>query len=139
MKKTDITGHTSGAPYVNVNGRLKLNPKLKLKVSANQTGVYMIYKNKRLKYIGFSAWNLYKVFTRHFQKWSEAAPKNPYQKQHYHFLIDRREAGINVKIIFTKKNAAKELEELLISKYTPKGNVMVPKTKGEQNEDKAPF
>lgn len=37
----------------------------------NRPGVYMIYKDDVLKYIGYGGKNVYKTLYRHFQKWND--------------------------------------------------------------------
>ena len=95
-----------------ING--KINKNLKLKPSGNQSGVYIIKRGNDIKYIGYSANNVYKTLTRHFQDWSSSRQQrvtyNPGDK-------------LKVRIIYTNTALqAATLERALIIKYKPDDN-----------------
>ena len=91
-------------PY-HANGKTKFNIQ-------NRPGVYMIYKNDVLKYIGYSGTNLYKTLYRHFQSWKDKTQiRVTYPKFN----------GITVRVIYTNTaNQACNLERALIVKLKPK-------------------
>ena len=94
------------APY-HANGKTKFNIQ-------NRSGVYMIYKNDELRYIGFSGTNLYKTLYLHFQSWED---KNQIR------VTYKRLSGITVRVIYTNTSAqAMNLERALIVKLKPKDN-----------------
>lgn len=77
-------------------------------------GVYMIYKNDELKYIGYAGKNLYKTVYRHFQSWKDKTQARVTYK-------DLK--GITVRIVFTNNGSqAANLERALIVKYAPIDN-----------------
>ena len=83
-----------------------------LKKFMNKAGVYLIKESGKLTYIGYSAGNLYKTITRHFQTWND--PTQP------RFFYERSKCTIRV-VLTTPKQAA-ALEETLIQKYKPTDN-----------------
>jgi len=77
-------------------------------------GVYMIYKNDELRYIGYSGTNLYKTLYRHFQSWKDKTQTRVTYK-------DLK--GITVRIVYTTNGSqASNLERALIVKYAPIDN-----------------
>jgi excinuclease UvrABC nuclease subunit len=76
-------------------------------------GVYLIYKDRELVYIGSSASNLYKALLRHFQKWNDPTqvrityPQRPIYK---------------VSIVQTTPKQSKRLEMALIKRLKPRDN-----------------
>ena len=95
----------------------KLNPPYKNGkpfYTAKQPGVYLIYNNNKLVYVGFSSYNLYKTMYRHFQRWNDPTqvrvtynPNNP---------------NLKVRVIYTTAARAKKLEKAIILQYQPKDN-----------------
>jgi len=79
----------------------------------NKSGVYMIYKNKVLRYVGFSASNVYKSLYRHFEEWNDRQQK----RVTYTNLKD-----IKVRVIYCSPTRAYSLEKALIIKLKPKDN-----------------
>jgi len=82
--------------------------------TAKQPGVYLIYNDTQLVYVGYSSYNLYKTMYRHFQRWNDPTqvrvtynPNNP---------------NIKVRVIYTTATRSKKLEKAIILKYQPKDN-----------------
>lgn len=97
------------APY-DSNGRSNLG------FTNKESGVYLIYKNGTLVYVGFSGGNLYKTCTRHFQKWD-----SKYQRVvTYHGQLNRHD--FKVRIVLCSASRAAKLEKALIVRHKPKDN-----------------
>lgn len=92
----------------------KLNPNLKLSPNKNQKGVYILRKNGKIVYIGYSGSNLYKTFTRHFQSWND-----PRQVR----ITFNKNDRVSARIVYTSTaKQAWNLEKALIKKYKPTEN-----------------
>ena len=79
----------------------------------NVAGVYLIYIDSVLMYVGYSGNNLYRTMYRHFQRWS-----HPRQQV---FTYDPAKA--KVRVIYTNTpQQAYNLEKALIVKLKPKDN-----------------
>ena len=76
-------------------------------------GVYIIYKDLKPVYVGYSASNLYKTMYRHFQNWND-----PTQRRVSYSNLK----GIKCRVIFTTVKRAQILEEALILKLKPRDN-----------------
>lgn len=78
-------------------------------------GVYVIMKNGRPLYVGFSGTDLYKTMYRHFQSWND-----PHQVRVTYNPQDR---DIKTRVIYTNtaKQAA-DLERAIIIKHEPRDN-----------------
>jgi len=77
-------------------------------------GVYIIKNNRGvITYIGYSASNLYKTITRHFQSWKDKAQVRVTYPQ---------TAGYTVRVVITTPERAAALEKALIVKYKPTDN-----------------
>ncbi len=95
------------APPYNSKGKTTFNVR-------NSPGVYMIYKNSDLRYVGFSAKDVYKALYRHFQSWED--------KRQVRVTYERL-AGIKVRVIYCNNSInADRLEKALIIKYKPSDN-----------------
>jgi hypothetical protein len=96
------------SPYVKKNGIYK--PNLKLLSEQFKTGVYFIRnkKTKKILYVGYSGYNLYKTIYRHFQKWTD---------QQYRATFDKKNNDYQLQIIFCKTKQAQRLENYFIKKY----------------------
>jgi hypothetical protein len=79
----------------------------------NKPGVYLIYKNGELRYIGMSENNLYRTMYRHFQNWD----KSKQERVQYKYL-----AGIKCRVIYCTAAQAIKLEKALIVKLKPTDN-----------------
>lgn len=81
-----------------------------------KSGVYLIYENDRVVYVGHSRSNLYKTITRHFQAWDD-----PTQRRVTY--VNGKLSGIyTVKVYLTKPSDAPILEEKYIMQYLPRDN-----------------
>jgi len=80
----------------------------------NRAGVYKIYKNGVLRYVGYSGNDLYKALYRHFQQWNDKSQV----RTTYNYL-----EGIEIEITITKtKLEASRLEKALIINEKPTDN-----------------
>jgi hypothetical protein len=77
-------------------------------------GVYMIYVNGVLRYVGFSTYDVYKTMYRHFQSWQDSTQVR---------IIYPRHPEVKIRVIYTNtpKQAA-TLERALRIKYQPTDN-----------------
>lgn len=92
----------------------KLNPAFNLIPKGKQCGVYQIFDNKKLVYVGYSATQLYSTFTRHFQRWDD-----PRQVR----VTYPKSENISARILYTNTpRQAEALEKALILKYQPRDN-----------------
>lgn len=82
-----------------------------------KTGVYLIKENNKVVYVGYSASDLYKTLTRHFQKWND---------KQYRVTYDVWKENYKVKILYTKKNKVRNLECDMYHKYKPRDNFNSP-------------
>lgn len=82
----------------------------------DKAGVYIITKNGRIVYIGYSATNLYSTILRHFQEWNDKRAT----RVTYYDQMQRNDFKVRT-IIATADRAAK-LEKALILKFKPKDN-----------------
>jgi len=80
----------------------------------NLIGVYEIWKNGELRYVGVSTTDLYKTMYRHFQSWDVTTQTRVQYKQL---------AGIKVRVVYCNTpTQALNLEKALIIKKKPKDN-----------------
>lgn len=86
-----------------------------VRLSRNRPGVYIIKKagTRKPLYIGHSTYNVYKTLTRHFQKWNPQDRVRTIYPQKSEYLV---------RIVFTTKRQAPELERALILKHKPIDN-----------------
>lgn len=95
-------------PYKIINGVKKTTFNIR-----NVPGVYLIYENDFLVYVGYSESNLYKTMYRHFQDWSTS--------KQYRAIYNPDK--VLIRVIYTKTGGkAKKLETALIIKYKPRDN-----------------
>lgn len=89
-----------------------------IKNLVNKSGVYAIYKNGKLVYIGHSQKNLYKTILRHFQVWNDRQRKGgeAFERVVYDWTV------CAVKIALTTPARAYAVERALILKIKPKDN-----------------
>ncbi len=78
-----------------------------------KAGVYLIYKNRDLVYIGASKTNLYKALLRHFQKWNDPTQVRTLYPQRPEYKVS---------IVQTTPTQAMRLEKALIKRMKPKDN-----------------
>ena len=81
-----------------------------------RSGVYLIYKDGVLVYVGFSGVNLYKTCTRHFQEWS-----SKWQRVTT-YVNSLKYCKFQVRVILCSPARAARLEKALIIKWKPKDN-----------------
>ncbi|WP_052592666.1 GIY-YIG nuclease family protein [Aureispira sp. CCB-QB1] len=83
-------------------------------------GVYFIYENGKLVYIGSSASDLYKTISRHFQNWKDT---RQLRRISYRQKLGKKSYTFSVKLMprHSKKGIEKE-EYKLVNKYTPRDN-----------------
>lgn len=78
-------------------------------------GAYIIKKNNKIKYIGYSGNDVIKTMYRHFYPWTD---------QQYRVTYSKNDKDIKVRVIYTNKpEQAAKLEKALIAKYKPADNV----------------
>ena len=78
-------------------------------------GVYLIYKNSNLVYVGMSSNNVYRTLLRHFERWKS------YQKVTTYFR-EYADNDFKVRVCLCNADKAAKLEKALIVKYQPKDN-----------------
>lgn len=104
----------------------KENGKTNLGFCNGKAGVYLIYRDGKLRYVGYSGYNLYKTLTRHFQEWD--SKKN--FKTGITYVRDLKWYHFQVRVCICSPARAEKLEKALIVKYQPKDNV--DKLKGHE-------
>lgn len=77
----------------------------------NKAGVYMIYKDGILMYVGMSSNNLYRTMYHHFHQWHSKQVRVTYNPDE-----------VKVRVIYCTPLQADRLEKALIIKYKPIGN-----------------
>ena len=78
-----------------------------------KSGVYLIYKGENLRYVGFSAYDLYKTMYRHFQSWEDSNQRR---------VVYKNLKDIKVRVVYCPPAQAAKLERALIIKYKPTDN-----------------
>lgn len=91
------------------------NGRTTLRHISGRSGVYIIKKNDRILYVGFSATDIYKTLYRHFQSWKDWRQV----RVSYH---GQDLTAFRVRVIICKPEKAAALERALIIKYQPKDN-----------------
>ena len=110
-KKTVIQKFKFRKPFKK-NGRTNL-PEAKKK-----SGVYLIKKDKKIVYIGYSGSQLYKTLYNHFYEWNDSTQvRISYKKQ-----LNRHD--FSVRIVYCSPKRAENLEKALILKHNPKDNTI---------------
>lgn len=96
----------------------------------NRPGVYLIYKESRatpfgrsqnvLRYVGYSASDVYKALYRHFQIWNDRMAELGQRSERTVFKV---RAGVKVRVIYCNTgHQAAELERALILLHKPTDN-----------------
>lgn len=94
----------------------------------NRPGVYLIYRtssdvlgeSKQLRYVGFSASDVYKALYRHFQEWNDRQADAGLREARTVFKV---RGTVKVRVVYTRTAAqARELEKALIIKHRPPDN-----------------
>jgi hypothetical protein len=79
-------------------------------------GVYLIFRADGLRYVGFSASDVYKALYRHFQAWNDNSRDRPR-------AVYPKGGATRVRVIYTNGGAqAARLERALIIRFRPKDN-----------------
>jgi excinuclease UvrABC nuclease subunit len=86
----------------------------KIFYTAQLPGVYVIYKNEKIVYVGYSSYNVYKTLYRHFQSWYDETQKR--------IVYSKNDPRIKVRVVYCSPTKAKKLETALIFKHKPKDN-----------------
>jgi len=100
MKKTNLIPPYSPTGKTNFPTRKK-------------SGVYLIYQNHKLVYVGYSQTDVYKTMYRHFQFWNDKSQVR---------VIYPNWEQIKVRIVYCSPLQADRLEKALILKYKPRDN-----------------
>lgn len=82
-----------------------------------QSGVYLIKKEGKLVYVGYSETDLYKTMYRHFQHWND--PK----QYRVSYQSEMKKNRFTVRVIFCTPRQAKRLESYLILRHLPDDNI----------------
>lgn len=99
-----------GQPPYNKEG------KTNFRYTSGKPGVYLIYRDGVLVYIGSSKSDVYKTMYRHFQSWNDPTQvRVTFQKQ-----LKRRQ--FRCRVVLTTPIQAERLERALIVKHKPKYN-----------------
>lgn len=94
----------------------------------NRPGVYLIYReverlmstDTELRYVGYSASDVYKALYRYFQTWNDRQAKLGQRNERVTFQV---KGNIRVRVIYCASGAdAAELERALIIKHQPPNN-----------------
>ena len=101
MKKTKLL-----PPYE--NGTRKTTFKQR-----NKAGVYLIWKNGLVRYVGMSQTDVYKSLYRHFQDWNDKTQ----ERVVYKYLKD-----VKCRVIYCTASQAVRLEKALIVRLKPTDN-----------------
>lgn len=81
-----------------------------------RAGVYLIFRGGVLRYVGFSASDVYKALYRHFQTWNDASRERPR-------AVYPKGGATKVRVIYTNGlRQAARLERALIIRYRPPDN-----------------
>jgi len=92
--------YTKGKPTFKLRGR---------------PGVYIIFDNTAVRYVGYSAHDVYKTMYRHFARWQE--------RNHQHITYSPTNENIRVRVIYTNTAAqAYKLESAARKMYAPTDN-----------------
>lgn len=111
MAKSNYYKTKEAPPYYKKSGAMRQSTTFNLR---NVPGVYLIYKNDRLVYCGFSKTNVYKTLYRHFQEWGTSNQVR---------TVYTNLKGITCRVIYCKNgNQASRLEKAIIIKHKPKDN-----------------
>lgn len=94
-------------PYVTVKGKQRTFFSERF-----TSGVYIIYENKKIVYVGFSGSNLYRTMYRHFQSWATS--------RQYRAIFNKNKH--KVRVVYCSPQKAWDLEKALIMKHKPKFN-----------------
>ena len=109
MAKCNVKKYRKQKPY-NADG------KTNFRYTNKKSGVYIIYKNSKIVYIGFSGYNVYKTMYRHFQNWNDSS------QIRISYKAKRKNHPYTVRVVLAPAKKAERLEKMLIIKHKPKDN-----------------
>lgn len=96
----------------------KDNRSSNISFAKKKMGVYIVYENGKLAYIGYSGVDLEKTCLRHFQDWSRSVQSR---------VVFRNREACQVRIVLTSTpERAYNLEQALMAKYRPQDNIQIP-------------
>jgi len=95
----------------------KKNGRTNFPDASKKSGVYIIKKNDKIIYIGYSNSDLYKTLYRHFQTWND---KQSPERISYKNQLKNNE--FMVRVVYCSPKRAEALEKALILKHRPKDN-----------------
>lgn len=99
-----------GQPPYNAHG------KTNFRYTSGKSGVYLIYRDAKIVYIGSSKSDVYKTMYRHFQSWDDPTQiRVTFKKQ-----LQRRK--FMCRVVLCTPLQAERLERALIVKHKPKYN-----------------
>ena len=87
--------------------------------SRKKSGVYIIKKNNKIIYVGYSSYDIYKTLYRHFQTWNDKSQDKRVSYKEDYFDSDN---DYKVRIVYCTPKKASALEKALILKYQPEDN-----------------
>jgi len=107
---------------------------LNLKQFYKKKGIYRIFENGNLIYIGYSGTNLYKTISRHFHIWKDSKQQ---ARISYSNLIGKRRYDIEVELMPQATTNQIELRECqLVDFHQPRDNkLIVDKVRGRSKLD----
>jgi len=91
------------------------NGKTTFASTIKKSGVYIIKKNGKIVYIGYSGTNLYKTLYRHFESWNDKQYRVTYQSRLHRDKF-------TVRVIICSPARSQKLEGALILKHQPRDN-----------------
>ena len=81
-----------------------------------KSGVYLIYKNDKLRYIGYSETDLYTTMYHHFTEWNDKT------QVRVTYVNQLKHNDFKVRIVLCPPSKAAKLERALIIKHKPIDN-----------------
>lgn len=91
----------------------------RIKNKKGKPGVYLIYKNGELRYVGYSGYNVLKTMYRHFNSWANS--------KQVRIVFKQADETIKVRIVYTNTpTQAYNLEQALLKKYNTIDNPTLP-------------
>lgn len=104
--------------------------KTNFRYTAGKSGVYLIYRDGKLVYIGSSKSDVYKTMYRHFQAWNDPTQvRVTFQKQ-----LNRRK--FLCRVVLATPRQSERLERALIVKHKPQYNTLKYLLFSESTEEK---
>lgn len=92
------------------------NGKSNFRYTSGKSGVYLIYRNGVLRYVGMSKSNVYKTMHRHFQQWNDNT------QIRITYPVKNSGSTYQCRVVLCSPARAEKLERVLILKYKPIDN-----------------